>query len=102
MTQRMHRAQILLYPEQHSALSEIAKREDRSLSDLVREILGEYLVERTEDARLQRELEALDELRQIRERIEQRYGVYQGDLLAEVRAERDRQLTEAQNEEQQL
>ena len=74
----------------------------RSLSDLVREILGEYLVERTEDARLQRELEALDELRQIRERIEQRYGVYQGDLLAEVRAERDRQLTEAQNEEQQL
>ena len=34
----------------------------------------------------------LEELDQIRARVEQNYGVYQGDILAEVRADRDQQL----------
>jgi hypothetical protein len=42
----MYRAQILLDPEQHNALAEIARREKRSLSDLVREMLQEQLEER--------------------------------------------------------
>ena len=41
----MHRTQILLEQEQHKALTEIAKRENRSLSDLVREMLEKQLEE---------------------------------------------------------
>jgi len=42
----MYRAQILLEPEQHQALVEIAHREQRSLSDVVREMLQLQLEER--------------------------------------------------------
>jgi hypothetical protein len=35
----MHRTQILLDTEQHKALTEIARREKRSLSDIVRSML---------------------------------------------------------------
>jgi len=42
----MYRTQILLEPEQHKALVEIAQREKRSLSDLVREMLQTQLEER--------------------------------------------------------
>ncbi len=41
----MHRTQILLEPEQHKALTEIARREKRSLSDVVREMLEKQLEE---------------------------------------------------------
>lgn len=40
-----HRTQILLEPEQHKALTEIAQREKRSLSDVVREMLEKQLEE---------------------------------------------------------
>ena len=41
----MHRTQILLEPEQHKALTVIAQREKRSLSDVVREMLQKQLEE---------------------------------------------------------
>jgi predicted CopG family antitoxin len=42
----MYRTQILIEPEQHKALVEIAHREKRSLSEVVREMLHEQLEER--------------------------------------------------------
>jgi predicted DNA-binding ribbon-helix-helix protein len=39
----MHRTQILLEPDQHKALEEIARREKRSLSSLIREMLQTQL-----------------------------------------------------------
>ncbi|PWB54425.1 MAG: hypothetical protein C3F13_06625 [Anaerolineales bacterium] len=42
----MYRTQILIEPEQHKALAEIAHREKRSLSDVVREMLQKQLEER--------------------------------------------------------
>ena len=42
----MYRTQILLEQEQHKALAEIARREKRSLSDVVREMLQKQLDER--------------------------------------------------------
>ena len=41
----MYRAQILLESEQHAALVEIARRERRSLSDVVTQMLQEQLDE---------------------------------------------------------
>jgi predicted DNA-binding ribbon-helix-helix protein len=39
----MHRTQILLEPDQHKSLEEIARREKRSLSSLIREMLQTQL-----------------------------------------------------------
>lgn len=43
MTERMYRAQILLDPNQHRRLREMAKRENRSISELTRELLEDGL-----------------------------------------------------------
>lgn len=92
MAERLYRAQILLEKEQHEVLAEMAEAQDRSISDLVREIIDDYLSQREEDNQLERELEALHRLREIREEARKRYGVYQGDLIREVREERDQDL----------
>jgi predicted DNA-binding ribbon-helix-helix protein len=42
----MVRTQILLEPEQHDALTQMARQEKRSLSDLVREMIDNQLEER--------------------------------------------------------
>ncbi len=43
MAHTLTRTQILLEPEQHRALQEIARREKRSFSDVVREMLDHEL-----------------------------------------------------------
>ena len=71
-----YRAQILLEPEQHAALAEIAQNENRSISDLVREIVRQWLDEQDRNAQIVRELQALDELTQMRLAIQEQHGVY--------------------------
>jgi metal-responsive CopG/Arc/MetJ family transcriptional regulator len=88
----LHRAQLLLEAEQHQALAEIARQEGRSLSDLVRDILRQHLVERETQARQLSELQALEELTRIRDRLRAEHGVLQNDLLAEARAEREQEI----------
>jgi hypothetical protein len=85
-----YRAQILLKPEQHRTLSELAQREGRSISDLVRESVQEYLKEREQETLREQRMKALDALTQLRERIQARHGVLKVDLVAEIREERDR------------
>ena len=92
MPERLYRTQILLEPEQHQALTEIAEQEDRSLSDLVREILRDYLEQLQEENKVQQGLEALQRLKAIREETRQRYGVYQGNIVDEIREERDEEI----------
>jgi metal-responsive CopG/Arc/MetJ family transcriptional regulator len=88
----LYRAQILLEPEQHRTLSAIAKREGRSISDLVREIVRQHLAEREQADRRQAEMQAIQELAQIREQLQEQHGVYQVDLLAKVRTEREQDV----------
>jgi hypothetical protein len=83
----LHRAQLLLESEQHQALAEIAEQEGRSISDLVREIVRQHLAERRQQAQQLTALQAIERLTQIRARLQDEHGMYQGDLLAEVRAE---------------
>jgi len=92
MVVQKQRTQILLEPEQHSALVEIAHLEKRSISDVVRSIVDHYLNSRSEDAQKRRARQALEKLIATRHKIEARSGVYQGDLLAEARAEREAQM----------
>jgi predicted DNA-binding ribbon-helix-helix protein len=42
----MYRTQILLEPEQHKILTEIARREKRSLSDVIREMVDQQIARR--------------------------------------------------------
>jgi hypothetical protein len=65
-----------------------------SLSDVARRALevGLDTLEDTGEARIQQRLALLQELAEIRRRDRERNGVYEGDLIAEVRAERERQM----------
>lgn len=100
MTTRMHRTQILLEPEQHQALTEIARREQRSLSDVVREMLHEQLKQHRQDAVAvrKRRLEALERIRRHRQAILDRRGgkpleIDVVELIDQMRDERDAELT---------
>ena len=42
----MYRTQILLEPEQHRILTEIARQEKRSVSDIIREMVDKQVAER--------------------------------------------------------
>ncbi len=90
----LQRAQILLDPEQYRRLKDIAQREQRSFSNLVRQLLKDAVdfAYGSEEEKLQSELSALDNLRKVREQIREQHGVYQRDLLREVRQERERQM----------
>jgi hypothetical protein len=90
----MIRAQLPLTVAQRRRLEQIARREGRSLSDVVRRALdaGLDVLEGRTHAALQQQLRALDELRQMRQANQALYGVFQGDLVAESREERDQDM----------
>jgi predicted DNA-binding ribbon-helix-helix protein len=46
----MYRTQILLEPEQHKILTEIARQEKRSVSDVLREMIDKQIAERKQMA----------------------------------------------------
>jgi hypothetical protein len=96
----LYRAQILLEPEQHRMLADIAEKEGRSISEVVREIVGQYLAERQQETQLQKEMQAIEALTQIRRQIEQKHGVCHRDLLAEIRAERAQEFERIWNQEE--
>ena len=92
MQQTKYRAQILLEPEQHNALAEVARRENCSISELMREIVDQWLSQQDDQRLWEQRMEVLERLGQIRESIQQEYGVYQGDLIEEARADRDEDI----------
>jgi metal-responsive CopG/Arc/MetJ family transcriptional regulator len=81
------RVQILLEPRQHTALKKAARRANKSMSELVREITDEYLSKNEPDQEDEM-LMALDNLKRIREK----QVLYQGNPVVEAREERQRQL----------
>ena len=84
-------------PEQHKALVEIAQRESRSVSDLVREMLWRQLEQRGQavSPKVRRRLEALERIRQHRAAILTRRG---GKPLEIDAVEMVRRLREEQDE----
>jgi hypothetical protein len=89
-----YRAQILLEPEQHQTLQEIAHREGQSISEVAREVirLGLEVLEMDSESLWHKRLSALERLSQIRQEIQEERGIYQGNLVDEARAERQRQI----------
>jgi predicted DNA-binding protein len=95
----MHRAQILLEPEQHQALAEIAHQHGRSISDLVREIINQHLADNETGLRREQAIQAIEEMAATRKQIQEEHGVYQEDLLNEIRDERQIEIEGTWREE---
>ena len=76
------RVQILLEPRQHVALKKVAKHQEKSVSEVVRQITDEYLAKNAPDQ--DEVLQALDNLKNIREK----QAPYPGDPVSEARQER--------------
>jgi hypothetical protein len=95
MSQNKYRAQILLEPDQHQALAEIAAQRQRSISHVVREIVQEYLIERDLDEQQRKEIEAIQALARLRQTIQAQHGLVVDDLLVEAREERSAELSES-------
>jgi len=88
----LQRTQILLEREQHKALTEMAHRSGRSVSDLVREIVRERLTQKTREEQDAEFYEAIEWFDKLRERFRAKHGVLNVDLVEEVREEADSQL----------
>ena len=69
---RLHRTQVLLEPKQHQLLTDMAQLEGRSVSDLLREIVDQYVAERESHNQLQRQVQAVQALTRIRRKLEER------------------------------
>ena len=91
MAERLYRAQLLLQPSQHQRLREIAEREGKSISEVARGVIHRGLEAMTEDedSRRSHQAAALGKLRAIRETVREEYGVFEVNLVAEARQDRE-------------
>lgn len=87
-----YRAQILLEPDQKQSLTRLAEEQGRSVSDLVRQAVQEFLDDETQVARRGRREAAFEDIARLREQIRSRHGVLGVDLVRETREERQAQL----------
>ena len=97
---KMHRAQILLDPEQHYALAKIAEQEGTSISEIVRTAVDEWLTERLEDEVRRKRLADLELIRAHRqEMLDRRAGrpleIDIAALIEQMRDERSAELLAA-------
>ncbi|MBF2008588.1 MAG: hypothetical protein IGS49_24870 [Chlorogloeopsis fritschii C42_A2020_084] len=90
MVEQNQSSQLVLEPEQYKMLAKLAKKQGRTINDVVREVVRLGL--ESLELRKQRRKEALERLEQTRQEIYRTQGMYQGDPIAEVRAEREKQI----------
>lgn len=88
----LYRAQVLLERKQHEALQALAAAEGRSMSEIIREAVAEYLVEQDEKRDLQNWERNLEELAKIREEIRAKFGTLEDDFILRNREEREEEL----------
>lgn len=90
----LYRAQVLLERKQHERLRKLAAVEGRSMSDLIREAVAEYLVDQEQESQHRNWQEAMARLTEIREGIRARHGTLPDDFLLNDRAERADEIWE--------
>ena len=91
MTQ-LYRTQVLLERQQHESLQQLAAAEGRSMSDVIREAVAEYLVDQESIRKRERWQRTLDELAELRAAIEAEHGVLPDDFFLRDREERAEEL----------
>lgn len=85
-----HRTELILDSRQYEVVARLARAQKRSISEVMAQLI-EMGLERARDSR-EHSCGALAELNALREELERSVGRYDGDLVKEVRAERERQL----------
>ncbi len=103
MSERMHRTQILIEPEQHKALSDLAEAERKSISELIREIIRKHLDNQSGEVRWRNRDKTLQRARKLRNSIlDERDGkpidLDMIALMGEIREARDVSLLSALGE----
>lgn len=100
MAERLHRTQVLLEPEQHEALADLARQEGTSIAAALRKILRGYFgpLRPMTDEEVKQGLEAIESLRKFHEEILAERGGKPIDLdvnaiLDEMRQEQDERNT---------
>ncbi len=91
MTQ-LYRTQVLLERRQHESLQQLAAAEGRSMSEVIREAVAEYLVDQERTRNRERWQRTLDELAELRDAIEAEHGVLPDDFFLRDREERQEEL----------
>jgi hypothetical protein len=97
----MHRAQILLDPQQHRALRELAERQGRSISSVVREMINDQLVKlkKEQDGKIRHYLAVIDRIRDHKQAVFDRrdsraIAVDIAKIIEENRTERNGRIVE--------
>jgi metal-responsive CopG/Arc/MetJ family transcriptional regulator len=72
-------------------LAELAERDGRSISELVREIVRLYIQEKDQEAQLGNELQVLETITEIRAQIQEKHSILDVAFLDEARKERERE-----------
>ena len=88
MTEQDHGSQVLLEPEQYATLAQLAGLQGSTISDVAREVVRLGL----EALQKQKRMEALERLNQRQLEYHRLHGMYPGDIVAEVRTEREKQI----------
>lgn len=84
MSDKLSRTQILLEPEQHQALKQVAATEKISYSELMRIIVGEFLSRRSSIIRNREQLAWLKKAQSVRSAILAAHGEVETPSLAEI------------------
>ena len=89
---------LVLEPEQYDTLLQLATQKHQTVSEVAVEVvrLGlETLKQRSDEISDEGDRQAqkpLERLNSLRAEIQQTHGIYSGDLVAEVRTEREEQI----------
>lgn len=88
MTKPDRSSHLVLEPDQYEILAQMARQQGSTISDVVREVVRLGL----ESLKKQQRQTVLNQLAQMRQEIYQTHGIYPGDIVAEIRAEREKQI----------
>jgi Arc/MetJ-type ribon-helix-helix transcriptional regulator len=84
-----YRARILLEPEQQRSLAKIAEEQGRSVSEVVRQAVQEFLDADLRGTHRRRQHEALLRLDTLREELQTRHGTLPVEFMQEAQDGRD-------------
>ena len=93
MTEQQRHQPLVLEPEQYAVLTQLATQQHQTISEVAVEVVRLGLETLRQAKQRQRQPQkALKRLNALREEIQQAHGTYPGDLVTEVRAEREEQI----------
>jgi predicted transcriptional regulator len=86
----LYRTQVLLERKQHESLQQLAAAEGRSMSEIIREAVAEYLFDQADKTASWKE--TLAQMARLREEIRAESGEFPEEIILNDRAEREDEL----------